>query len=39
MEPHIVMCAVIFFDTDRGVMKISEVVDFPDDETAASQSY
>jgi hypothetical protein len=28
-----------FFDTDRGVMKISDVVDVPDDETAASQSY
>ena len=28
-----------FFDTDKGVMKISDVVDVPDDETAASQCY
>jgi hypothetical protein len=28
-----------FLDTDRGVMRLSDVVDVPDDETAASQSY
>ena len=28
-----------FFDTDKDVMKISDVVDVPDDETAASQCY
>ncbi len=37
--PRIVMCAVILFDTDKGVMKRSDVVDVPDDETAASQCY
>ena len=28
-----------FLDTDRGVMRLSDVVDVPDDETAPSQSY
>jgi hypothetical protein len=28
-----------FLDTDRGVMRFSDVVDVPDDETAASQAY
>ncbi len=28
-----------FFDTDRGVMKICDVVDVPDDENAVSQCY
>ena len=28
-----------YFDTDRGVMQISDVVDVVEDETAASQSY
>ncbi len=38
IEHHTVMCAVIFFDSDRGVVKITDVVDVPDDETMASQS-
>jgi hypothetical protein len=28
-----------FLDTDRGVMRLSDFVDVPDDETAPSQSY
>ena len=28
-----------FFDTDRGVIKITDVVDVPEDETVASQCY
>ena len=28
-----------YFDTDRGVMQIADVVDVVEDETAASQSY
>jgi hypothetical protein len=28
-----------FFDSDRGVMKVTDVVDVPDDETMSSQCY
>jgi hypothetical protein len=28
-----------FLDSDRGVMKITDVVDVPDDETMSSQCY
>jgi hypothetical protein len=28
-----------FFDSDRGIMKITNVVEVPDDETMSSQSY
>ena len=36
--PHCHVCRD-FFDTDKGVMKICDVVDVPDDENAASQCY
>ncbi len=38
MGPHIAMRRD-FFDTDRGVKKITDYVDGGDDATGASQSY